>query len=85
MIVIIWRRWGILMPVICILGAVLADFLFHPHGRAESIYFFLPAVLVSLTGVLLDKQRQPNDFFFVPMKYWGILVAAFGVAILIYG
>lgn len=82
---IIYKKWGILMPVIFILGFFLADSLFHPHGRMQSIYFFLPAVLISLTGFLLDKKQLKNEFFFVPLKYWGIIVSILGIVILING
>lgn len=83
--IIIWRGWGILVPIICILGAVLSEYLFRPVGRMQSIYFFIPAVIVSLAGFLLDWKKQVNDFFFIPVKYWGIIVAIFGVVILFTG
>ena len=83
--IIIYRRWGILTPVILILGAVLVHLLINPRGRMESLFFFIPAVLVSLTGILLDSKEQANDFYFVPMKYWGIIVSIFGIVILVKG
>jgi hypothetical protein len=83
--IIVWKRWGILMPILCILGAVLTDYLFHPVGRMQSAYFFVPAALVSLTGLLLDRIKQANEFYFVSMKYWGLIVAVFGFVILFCG
>jgi hypothetical protein len=82
--IIIWRRWGILMPIICILATLLAEHLFHPRGRAQSVDLFRSAVLVSLTGLFLDKKQQTNDFFFLPMKYWGLVLATFGIVILVH-
>jgi hypothetical protein len=73
------------MPVICIAGAVAAHYLFHPLGRLESTYFFVPALMLFLTGYVLDRKREANDFYFIPMKYWALFVAIFGIVILVTG
>jgi hypothetical protein len=79
--IIVWRRWGILVPIIFILGAVGAQQVFHPIGRVQSIYFFIPAAIILPVGILLDKKQKVNDFFFIPSKYWSIILSVFGAVI----
>jgi hypothetical protein len=73
------------VPFISILGAVGAQYLFHPVGRVQSIYFFIPAAILLAVGLLMDKKQMVNEFFFIPTKYWSIILSILGVVILFTG
>ena len=82
---IIWKKWGILTPVIGFGGMIGSGLLFHLRGRAQCVDLFIAAALLFIVGHWLAKKKQANELFVVPMKYWSILAALAGFAILFGG
>ena len=91
---IIWKKYGILTPVIFFGGVFLTQFLsdsaFGQHYYAQHKIMHgvgcltSSAVLFGL-GWLLDAKQEPNTFFFIPMKYWALAGAIFGIVTVVTG
>lgn len=84
-----WKKWGILVPIIFIAGAIAGQRLLkmegRDHGRWQSVNMFVPGLLLIVVGVILDLKKQPNEFFHLRMIIWGGLVLVFGAVILYTG
>jgi len=87
----IWSGLGILVPVIAAICIFAADSL----GWPKSIFLFIGAIAVTAIGLYLNRLpgrtvidkatgkeivlKKKHTFFFVPVVYWGAVLAAFAV------
>lgn len=92
---IIWRGFGILVLVVtfgCSLAAqLLSDKLsgtpeyWETHAWPLATALASAGAIVWAVGMYLARRPvpSPHDFFFIPMKYWGILLGAIGVFVVV--
>ena len=87
--IISWRKYGILVPVIFLggvyVGHVLLKIVNKSHGRWESVTMFVPGLLLLAIGSALDRKQQPNEFCFFRMIIWGGVAIVFGGVVLYTG
>jgi hypothetical protein len=86
---IIWSGYGLLVPVIC-----FASWFLVPKGVDEItgdprywqthlwpriLAFVLPGAICGALGWFLNREERIHTFYFIPMEYWGMFIAALGV------
>lgn len=92
---IIWRGWGILVLIITFGCSLVAQLLanevsgtpqyWETHAWPLGTALTSAGAIVWGIGVLLARRPTPpvHDFFFVPMRYWGVLLGAIGVFVVV--
>jgi hypothetical protein len=87
--IITWKKYGILVPVIGIGGAIGGQMLLklasRDYGRWQSVNMFVPGILLLVVGIMLDLKKQPNEFCHFRMIVWGGLLLVFGAVIIYAG
>jgi len=90
---IIWRRWGVLAPVLAfvILIATQASIdgihgagTYTANGWAKALALILGGLAVGGLGYFLNArakaaQEATHTFFFIPMEIWGGLLVGMGI------
>jgi hypothetical protein len=87
--IIVWHGLGILVPIIIILTLSLCDVGFdlvlgsgysHSHIWIRGIGFLACAPVCWTFGrYLRDRTGRSHAFFFIPMHWWGVIVAIPGM------
>ena len=93
---LIWTGWGILVPVLWMLGAVLTGKLFSDHVAFLGGAFFT-AVITLAWGLklrrtpgrlLVDPQtgqqvelKRRDAFMFIPVLYWAPIAVVLGLVL----
>jgi len=84
-----WKKYGILVPIIFIVGALIGQMLLKmagkDHGRWQCVNMFVPGILLLAVGIVLDLKKQPNEFCRFRMIIWGGLSVVFGGVIIYAG
>lgn len=92
---LIWRGWGILIPIIFLVAISLGEAIV-PGGLGAAIVVIAAGFLVwfwgkrlnheSKTQVVIDKETgreikltRPHDLFWIKMQYWAIPMWILGV------
>ena len=87
--IITWKKYGILVPIIFIAGAIVGQMLLkiegRDHGRWQCVNMFVPGILLLIVGIFLDLKKQPNEFCHFRMIVWGGLSLVFGGVIIYAG
>ncbi|MCL2353072.1 MAG: hypothetical protein FWC69_00410 [Defluviitaleaceae bacterium] len=76
---LIWRRWGILVPAIWLGLFVVFHIALTPNFLVFWIGVFASPVALWFLGRRLNRDKEKGDkheFFFVPFEYWGIVALA---------
>ncbi len=87
---LIWSGWGILIPVIAIIGTIGATFIrvalsFTGYDFGFGVNVIGAAVAVFLFGKFIDRKpdaegrKRANSLFFVPPIGWAVLLALVSV------
>ncbi len=82
---IIWRGWGILVPVVLLLGLatvqlivdrLFGDGFYTQTKSVQSMAIIGISVAIGLCGFSMNRGRsygERHSFFFIPVEYWGII------------
>ena len=94
---IIWSGFGISVPILVFLSALLAS-LFHEDTTLGNAGYMASTLLISFLPVLLigfgmdgaskegEADEEPgavHSFFFIKIKYWGFILLAGGLYMLV--
>lgn len=92
---IIWSGLGFLVAVITFLACLAANFLldaqfgegfYSSHPWAIGLALVVGGVLFSIVGFVLKSREDGShhSFFFIPMHWAGIVVAAIGISMAVF-
>jgi hypothetical protein len=84
-----WKKYGILVPVIFLGGAIAGQMLLkmegRDHGRWQSVNLFVPGILLIVIGAILDLKQQRNEFCGFRMIIWGGVSLVLGGVVIYLG
>jgi hypothetical protein len=86
---IVWRGFGILVPLMMAGSMLLAMALFgghtyEQHGWPKLLAFLMAAIAIGWAGSKLNRNRpsgSTHSFFFIDMEVWAIISVIIGVVL----
>src|SRR5262245_10529655 len=90
--VLVWRGIGFLAPVVLIAGGLVGFFLCQAANVPDTATFWGGIVGVVLGGAAVwlvgrrlnrDASPKPHSLYWIPMEYWGPILALIGVIIFV--
>jgi hypothetical protein len=94
---IIWSGWGFIVALIVFGASLLAEVsieaslhdgnYYQSHGWPLALALLGSAVVTWFLGSFLNRQPEqsaiPHRFFFIPMQYWGPILAVVAIGSLV--
>ncbi|HEY9776618.1 MAG TPA: hypothetical protein V6C81_22840 [Planktothrix sp.] len=77
MFLVIWRGWGLLVPVIAILCALAASAVCGqaPESTGTFATFLMAAVALGAVGMFLRSKQLARHLYWIPMEGWAVVSA----------
>ncbi len=87
--ILIWKGWGLVTPVIavvCFLAPSAGLLTVFPDSTWPfGVSLMISGVITFMAGKALNRDRNVNTLYFIPMQYWGVPIALFGLVSLFAG
>jgi hypothetical protein len=91
---IIWSGYGLLVPAVFLLSFFLTPQVvdglsgnpryWQTHLWPRLVCFLLAGGICGALGVLMNYNERRHTLYFIPVEYWGIIIAVVGVALVIF-